>query len=44
MKKKSEEERKKEAERIAKQIHPHNDEPDPTCILYTYQIPRDERR
>ena len=49
MKKKTEEERKKEVERIAKHMHPHDDEPDPTaymgnynfCLLYTSPSPRD---
>ena len=38
MKKKTEEERKKEAERISKMIHPHDDEPDPTAYMGNYNF------
>ena len=40
MDKKSKEERKKEVERIAKQIHPHDDEPDPTANIGNYNFPQ----
>ena len=40
MKKKTEEERKKEAERISKMIHPHDDEPDPTAYMGNYNFPQ----
>ena len=40
MDKKSKEEREKEVERIAKQIHPHNDEPDPTANIGNYNFPQ----
>ena len=40
MKKKTEEERKKEAERISKMIHPHDDEPDPTAHMGNYNFPQ----
>ena len=40
MKKKSDEERKKEVERIAKHIHPHDDEPDPTAHMGNYNFPQ----
>ena len=38
--KKSEEERKKEVERIARHIHPHDDEPDPTAHMGNYNFPQ----
>ena len=38
--KKSDEERKKEIERISKQIHPHYDEPDPTADMGNYNFPQ----
>ena len=38
--KKSEEERKKEIERISKHIHPHDDEPDPTAHMGNYNFPQ----
>ena len=41
MKKKTEEERKKEVERIARHIHPHDDEPeDPTANDCNYNFPQ----
>ena len=40
MDKKSEEERKKEVERIAKQIHPYDDEPDPTANMGNFNFPQ----
>jgi|TARA_R100001163_G_scaffold38881_1_gene29614 hypothetical protein len=40
MKKKTEEERKKEIERISRQIHPHDDEPDPTADMGNYNFPQ----
>ena len=40
MSKKTEEERKKEKERIAKMIHPHDDEPDPTAYMGNYNFPQ----
>ena len=40
MDKKSKEERKKEVERIARQIHPHDDEPDPTANIGNYNFPQ----
>ena len=40
MDKKSKEEREKEVERIAKQIHPHDDEPDPTANIGNYNFPQ----
>ena len=40
MAKKSEEERKKEVERISKQIHPHDDDPDPTAYMGNYNFPQ----
>ena len=40
MDKKSKEEREKEVERIAKQIHPHDDEPDPTAYVGNYNLPQ----
>ena len=39
MKKKTEEERKKEIERVARHIHPH-DEPDPTAHMGNYNFPQ----
>ena len=39
MKKKTEEERKKEVERISN-IHPHDDEPDPTAYMGNYNFPQ----
>ena len=38
--KKSEEERKKEVEKIARHIHPHDDEPDPTAYMGNYNFPQ----
>ena len=38
--KKSEEERKKKAEEIARHIHPHDDEPDPTAYMGNYNFPQ----
>ena len=38
--KKSDEERKKEIERISKHIHPHDDEPDPTAHMGNYNFPQ----
>ena len=40
MDKKSEEERKKVVERIAKQIHPHDDDPDPTANMGNFNFPQ----
>ena len=40
MKKKSEEERKKEVEKISRMIHPHDDEPDPTAYMGNYNFPQ----
>ena len=37
---KSEEERKKEVERIAQTIRPHDDEPDPTANIGNYNFPQ----
>ena len=36
----SEEERKKRVEKIAKQIHPHDDEEDPTAFMGNYNFPQ----
>ena len=38
--KKSDEERKKEIERISKHIHAHDDEPDPTAYMGNYNFPQ----
>ena len=38
--KKSDEERKKEIERISKHIHPHDDEPAPTAHMGNYNFPQ----
>ena len=38
--KKSEEERKKEVEKIARHIHPYDDEPDPTAYMGNYNFPQ----
>ena len=40
MKKETEEERKKRIEQISKQIHPHDDEPDPTAHMGNYNFPK----
>ena len=40
MKKETEEERKKRIEQISKQIHPHDDEPDPTAHMGNYNFPQ----
>tara|TARA_B100000035_G_scaffold229856_1_gene198040 strand:- start:503 stop:739 length:237 start_codon:yes stop_codon:yes gene_type:complete len=40
MKKKSEEERKNEVEKISRMIHPHDDEPDPTAYMGNYNFPQ----
>ena len=40
MKKETEEERKKRIEKIAKHIHPHDDEPDPTAYMGNYNFPQ----
>ena len=40
MKKKTEEERKKETERIARHMQPHDDEPDPTAYMGNYNFPQ----
>ena len=40
MKKETEEERKKRIEKLAKQIHPHDDEPDPTAYMGNYNFPQ----
>ena len=40
MKKKTDDERKKEVERIARNIHPHDDEPDPTAYMGNYNFPQ----
>ena len=40
MAKKTEEEKKKEVERIRKMIHPHDDEPDPTAYMGNYNFPQ----
>jgi|TARA_R100000455_G_scaffold13917_1_gene6301 hypothetical protein len=40
MDKKTEEERKREAERITRHIHPHDDEPDPTANMGNYNFPQ----
>ena len=40
MKKKTEEERKKETERISRHMHPHDDEPDPTAYMGNYNFPQ----
>ena len=40
MKKETEEERKKRIEQISKQIHPHDDEPDPTTHMGNYIFPQ----
>ena len=39
MKKETEEERQKRIEKLAKQIHPHDDEPDPTATWETIIFP-----
>ena len=38
--KKEDEEKKKRIERIAKHIHPHDDEPDPTAHMGNYNFPQ----
>ena len=38
--KETEEERKKRIEKIAKHIHPHDDEPDPTAYMGNYNFPQ----
>ena len=38
MKKRSEEERKKKIEEIARHMHPHDDEPDPTAYMGNYNF------
>ena len=40
MKKETEEERKKRIEQISKQIHPHDDDPDPTAHMGNYNFPQ----
>ena len=40
MKKETEEERQKRIEQISKQIHPHDDEPDPTAHMGNYNFPQ----
>ena len=40
MSKKTEEERKKETERIARHMHPRDDEPDPTAYMGNYNFPQ----
>ena len=40
MKKETEEERQKRIEKLAKQIHPHDDEPDPTAHMGNYNFPQ----
>ena len=40
MKKKTEEERKKEVERISRHIHPHDDPPNPTAHIGNYNFPQ----
>ena len=40
MKKKTEEERKKEVERVSRHIHTHDDEPDPTAHMGNYNFPQ----
>jgi hypothetical protein len=40
MAKKTEEEKKKEVERIRKMIHPHDDEPDSTAYMGNYNFPQ----
>ena len=40
MKKQSEEERKKKIEEIARHMHPHDDEPDPTAYMGNYNFPQ----
>ena len=40
MKKETEEERKKRIDQISKQIHPHDDEPDPTAHMGNYNFPQ----
>jgi len=37
---KSDDDKKKEAERIRKMIHPHDDEPDPTANMGNYNFPQ----
>lgn len=36
----NDDEKKKEVERISKQIHPHDDEPDPTAYMGNYNFPQ----
>jgi hypothetical protein len=40
MKKETEEERKKRIEELARQMHPHDDEPDPTTYMGNYNFPQ----
>ena len=40
MKKETEEERKKRIEELARHMHPHDDEPDPTAYMGNYNIPQ----
>ena len=40
MKKETEEERQKRIDQISKQIHPHDDEPDPTAYMGNYNFPQ----
>ena len=40
MKKEDEKEREKRIEEIAKHLHPHNDEPDPTAHMGNYNFPQ----
>ncbi|MDA8032235.1 MAG: hypothetical protein MPK62_14140 [Alphaproteobacteria bacterium] len=37
---KSDDDKKKEAERISKMIHPHDDDPDPTAHMGNYNFPQ----
>ena len=40
MKKETEEERKKRIEELARHMHPHDDEPDPTAYMGNYNFPQ----
>ena len=40
MTKKTEEERQKRSRKIARHIHPHDDEPDPTAYMGNYNFPQ----
>ena len=40
MTKESDEERKKRIEQIARNMHPHDDEPDPTAYMGNYNFPQ----